>query len=352
MATAPPHIHPTPEVMTLPSFLVPHLTETRQVLIFVFIVVPAFCLLYYSLGDSDSKNGTAGSGKGKPVVALAGAPDAGKTTIFSALAFQQQPQTHTSLTSSSSIITVPSSTSSGDMALTLVDLPGHRRMREQTQRALRDPKFKGVVFVVDVAALIRNGAMVAEELVPILTTLCAKSLSNQTQTPPKLLIMGNKSDLLVKPTSTQPGTTTTATPKGTLDVKTRALARERLESLLTRELSRAKSSRASRTGRIESIDAVPSSNSSFSLLGYLKRLFRLDPGVTPGAGVVGEKEEEWKVEQAEDAMWGERNGTFRFEEVEGVDIEFAVGSAVGRGADGKRSEEDGLGELRDWLSEL
>lgn len=35
-------------------------------------------------------------------------------------------------------------------------------MREQTQRALRDPKLKGVVFVVDVAALIRNGAIVAE----------------------------------------------------------------------------------------------------------------------------------------------------------------------------------------------
>lgn len=64
-----------------------------------------------------------------------------------------------------------------------------------------------------------------------------------------------------------------------------------------------------------------------------------------GAGV-GEKEEEWKLEEAEDAMWGGRNGTFKFEEVEGVDIGFAVGSAIGGGA------QEGLGELREWLSEL
>ncbi|KAJ9122737.1 hypothetical protein QFC24_004166 [Naganishia onofrii] len=180
--------------------------------------------------------------------------------------------------------------------------------------------------------------------IPILTSLCAKSLANASQQPPKLLIMGNKADLLAKPSATQPASSTT-TNATLLDSKTRALARERLESLLTRELTRAKSSRASTTGRIESIDAVPSSTSSLSFLGYLKKLLRIGGAVNVGAGV-GEKEEEWKLEEAEDAMWGGRNGTFKFEEVEGVDIEFAVGSAIGGGA------QEGLGELREWLTEL
>ncbi|KAJ9101728.1 hypothetical protein QFC21_003067 [Naganishia friedmannii] len=347
MATATKHVQPTPEVKSLPALILPDLSKNQQVLLISIAVVNVLLYLYYSLRRSYNTNGTSASGKGRPMVALAGAPDAGKTTIFSALAFQQQPQTHTSLSSSSSLITVPSSTSSSDTTLSLIDLPGHRRMREQAQQALRDPKLKGVVFVVDVAALIRNGAMVAEELVPILTSLCAKSLANPTRQPLKLLIMGNKADLLVKPSATQPSSAT-ITNNGTMNTKTRALARERLESLLTRELTRAKSSRASTTGRIEAIDAVPSSGSSLSLLGYLRKLLRIGGGATVGAGL-GEKEDEWKLEEAEDAMWGGRNGTFRFEEVEGVDIEFAVGCALG----GKGQEEkDGLGELRDWLSDL
>jgi hypothetical protein len=35
-------------------------------------------------------------------------------------------------------------------------------MRSQTEKTLRDPALKGAVFVVDVGALVRNAAMVAE----------------------------------------------------------------------------------------------------------------------------------------------------------------------------------------------
>ncbi|KAJ9113961.1 hypothetical protein QFC19_000157 [Naganishia cerealis] len=194
------------------------------------------------------------------------------------------------------------------------------------------------------------------ELVPILISLCARSLTNGSQEPPKLLIMGNKADLLTKPSSvanqplSSPATSKATSPS--LDAKAYTLARERLESLLTRELTRAKSSRASSTGRIEGIDAVPSGTVSTSLLGYVKRLLRLGTGAAVGQAGEAErdaKEEEWRVEQAEDAMWGERNGSFKFSDVDGVDIQFAVGSAMG----GKGLEsQDGLTELKDWLSEL
>jgi signal recognition particle receptor subunit beta len=171
------------------------------------------------------------------------------------------------------------------------------------------------------------------ELIPILTTLCARAHSNPSAPPPHLLILANKSDLLTKPsqsTSTAPS-----------DTKTRTLAHDRLITLLTRELDRAKASRASTTGRIDAIDHIPSaSTTSFSPITWIKRFF--GGAAAPTAGTTAD--ESWAVERAEEALWGGRGDGFRFEDVEGVDVEFGVGSAV-RG-------KEGLEEVWDWLSGL
>lgn len=172
------------------------------------------------------------------------------------------------------------------------------------------------------------------ELIPILTTLCARARSSPTSPTPHLLILANKSDLLTKPSQS-----TTAT---TSDTKTRTLAHDRLITLLTRELDRAKASRASTTGRIDTIDHIPSaSTASFSPITMLKRFFGAAAAV-PSAGTTAD--ESWAVERAEEALWGGRGDGFRFEDVEGVEVEFAVGSAV-RG-------KEGLEEVWDWLSGL
>lgn len=161
----------------------------------------------------------------------------------------------------------------------------------------------------------------SRDLVPVLTALAAK----QSATPPRLLIIANKTDLLI-PTSSTANGETSAIPS-----KTRQLALDRLTTLLTRELTRIKSSRLSTSSsRIEGIDRVASSSSG-SLLGFVKRFFT-------GAGAVEEKEAEADGE----AVWGGA-GPFEFKDVEGVEVEFAVGSAV---------REGGLGEVYEWLGDL
>lgn len=158
---------------------------------------------------------------------------------------------------------------------------------------------------------------------PVLTALAAK----QTATPPRLLIIANKTDLLVPSSSSNANGEASAIPS-----KTRQLALDRLTTLLQRELTRIKSSRlATASSRIEGIDKV-ASGSPTSFLGFFKRLF------TGAAGQVEEKE----GEADGGAVWGGA-GPFEFKDVKGVEVEFAVGSAV---------KEGGLKEVWDWLSDL
>lgn len=160
----------------------------------------------------------------------------------------------------------------------------------------------------------------SRELVPVLTALATK----QQSTPPRLLIIANKADLLATSSSTSTDDTSP------IPTKTRQLALDRLQSLLQRELTRIKSSRlATSSSRIEGIERVPS-GSPASLMSLVKRFF--------GGAAVEEKE----IEADGEAVWG-GSGAFEFKDVEGVEVDFAVSSAV---------RDVGLDEVRDWLEGL
>ncbi|GHJ86461.1 hypothetical protein NliqN6_2863 [Naganishia liquefaciens] len=266
---------------------------------------------------------SGGAGKGVPVVALTGAPDSGKTTLFSALAFESRPKTHTSLTTSSAKVTLPTNP---EASWVLLDLPGHARMRQQTQTALNNPDLRGVVFLVDIAALIRNASVVAEDLIHVLTTLTARSIRNPTLPTPHLLILATKSDLL---------------PSATASRST--LAHDRLIALLARELDRVKAARAHTTGRIDTIERIPgSASASSNPFSFITWFF--SGSATPST--TSQADESSILERAEDALWGDAAGGngFRFENIEGVEVEFGVASAV--------KGQEGLTEVRDWLEGL
>lgn len=163
------------------------------------------------------------------------------------------------------------------------------------------------------------------ELPPILTTLCTTSLS--AKEPAKLLILGSKTDLLTRPPPTGPSPTITS--------QSRQTAIDRLKSVLTREMDRLKQSRASTGGRIEGIGRVQSSGGT-GLAGWWKRLFG-------GGAVIADDGE---VEEDESLVWGGK-GSFKWEDVEGVEVEWGVSALGGVKASGEVGE--GLREVEEWL---
>ena len=120
-------------------------------------------------------------------VLFVGASDAGKTAILSSvshqlpiypiggnqtrivgnrviqLAFHQQLPTHASLQTNSSLIALPNK-----QPVQAVDIPGHPRIRVQYRDHFNDAK--AVVFVVDASTVSRNGAAVAEYVLPPCST--------------------------------------------------------------------------------------------------------------------------------------------------------------------------------------
>ncbi|KAJ1309897.1 hypothetical protein OPQ81_006658 [Rhizoctonia solani] len=121
-------------------------------------------------------------------VLILGPSDAGKTALYSSLAFGRALPTHTSIQSNSTLYT----TSHG-RTLRLVDIPGHPRLRDQFTDYLEDTA--AVVFVVDSASIARNGAAVAEHLHSVLRALSTLPAS---QPVPQLLIHAHKSDIVQK----------------------------------------------------------------------------------------------------------------------------------------------------------
>jgi signal recognition particle receptor subunit beta len=104
---------------------------------------------------------------------LVGPPDSGKTAILSTarrlaartsivltlyhqLVYDQTLPTHTSLQANSSVVALPAL----KKALTVVDIPGHPRIRDQVNDYIADAK--AIVFVVDSSTVSRNGPVVAE----------------------------------------------------------------------------------------------------------------------------------------------------------------------------------------------
>ncbi|KAJ3541357.1 hypothetical protein NMY22_g3918 [Coprinellus aureogranulatus] len=228
---------------------------------------------------------------------LTGPMDAGKTVIFSRLAYTQTLPTHTSLQANSSIVSLSPSKN-----VRVVDIPGHPRIRGQFAEHLTDAKV--LAFVVDSNTISRNGAAVAEHLHLILHAVTSFPPS---QTPPQLLILCNKADLLGKSTGSSPST----------------LAINRVRTILERELEKRRVSTAG------------------------------------GVAVEGLGEDEKDGGEGQGEMGGLECGTdgnapFRFEEWEGGDVVFLGSSAKEKksGTDEKVGDEvDGLAELRDWLEE-
>lgn len=223
--------------------------------------------------------------------------DAGKTAIFSNLAYANSLPTHTSLQANSSVIPL-----SPTKNLRVVDVPGHPRIRGQFTEHLGDAK--ALAFVVDTNTISRNGAAVAEHLHLILHSLTSLPPS---QAPPQLLILCNKTDLLGK-------TSSGSSPS--------ALAVNRVRTILERELEKRRVSTAG------------------------------------GVAVEGLGEDEKDGGEAQGEMGGLECGTdgnapFRFEEWEGGEVVF-LGTSVKPDAGEKKQSEgdaDGLAELREWLEE-
>jgi signal recognition particle receptor subunit beta len=115
-------------------------------------------------------------------------------------------------------------------------------------------------------------------------------------------------------------------------------------------MDRLKSARSTIGGKIESISSV-SSGKQAGIVANILRLFGI------GGREKGEIVDEVAEEDAEGMIWGDK-GSFKWEDVDGVDIEWAVSSIS---ADNKRKAEDeteaevvedGLEEIRSWFEGL
>ncbi|KAJ7174013.1 P-loop containing nucleoside triphosphate hydrolase protein [Mycena crocata] len=221
---------------------------------------------------------------------LVGPPDGGKTAILSTLAYDRTLPTHTSLQTNSSTVALPEL----KKALTVFDIPGHPRIRNQVNEYISDSK--AIAFVVDASTISRHGPAVAEHLHIILNALTSLPPS---QTLPSLLILAHKSDLL------KSGTAASATPE--------ALAVTRVKTILERELEKR---RVSQSGGVN----------------------------VEGLGEEGERTEMGGLE-----CNGEK-GVFRFNDWEGGEVTF-LGTSVKVGVVDEKATSDGLSPLWQWMEE-
>ncbi|KAI9446501.1 signal recognition particle receptor beta subunit-domain-containing protein [Lactarius indigo] len=228
-------------------------------------------------------------------IVFVGAPDAGKTAILSTLAFGQTFPSQTSLQTNTCAFSL------NKKAVTLVDVPGHPRLRAEFREHL--PDAKAIVFVVDSSDISRNGPSVAEHLHWVLH---AVSTIPPSQDPPAIAILAHKCDLL------KTGSVST-TPS------LEQLAINRVRAILERELEKR---RRSHTGSV-TIDELGAEGEDNSELGGL------DCNGAPGE-------------------------SFKFSEWEGGDIEF-MGTWVSAGETVELSDEKrqiNIDGLVAWLEAL
>ncbi|WWD15760.1 hypothetical protein CI109_100182 [Kwoniella shandongensis] len=324
----------TPEVETVSSLLAhPLLQDPKFVAAAGGLVV---LLIFLSLFRSGKKTARR---NGPATVLLVGPSDGGKTSLFAKLVQDIYPQTHTSIVPSITTFTLPSPYDDGQSKqIRLVDLPGHPRLRDEVKKYVNEAS--AVVFVVDIQGIVRNASGVAEQLPPVLTALTNLSLRLPPSAPqPKLLLLAHKTDLLVRPSPP----TTQSPPE--IPSTTLVTSTDRLKSLLTREMDRLKSARGGSGGKIEGMGKVAGSTSG----SWFSRLFG---GGSSGGVSVSEGEGEGEEDEA--LVWGGK-GAFRWEDVEGIDIEWAasgLGAVRGEKEKGDVEEGNGLDEVRRFLWEL
>ncbi|BFZ59369.1 hypothetical protein YB2330_000377 [Saitoella coloradoensis] len=126
------------------------------------------------------------SASSQPTILFVGPCNGGKTALFTLLQFGKKSATHTSQHPNTS-----TSLTLADRTARLVDLPGHPKLAHlfEAELALNTPK--GLVFVIDSAALARPDAIraVAEQLYALFVRL------QKVKTAVPVLIACNKSDL-------------------------------------------------------------------------------------------------------------------------------------------------------------
>ncbi|WWD01599.1 hypothetical protein V866_008544 [Kwoniella sp. B9012] len=312
----------TPEVEPLSSLLAhPLLQDPKFVAAAGGLVVLLIFLSIFRTGKKASRR------SGPTTVLLVGPSDSGKTSLFTKLVHETYIQTHTSIQPSITTFPLNSPYENGQTKpIKLIDLPGHPRLKDELKKYVKEAS--AVVFVVDIQALVRNSAAVAEDLAPILVTLSNLNITTQSE-PTKLLILAHKTDLLTRSSS------------GEIPESSLTTARERVKSILTREMDRLKATRtkSGAGGKIESMGKVAGTSSS----GFFVRLFG---NASTGVGLEGEDEGE-----DESLIWGGKGG-FSWDDVEGVQITFGA-SGLGPVAAMKGEKEgNGLDEVKSFIWEV
>ncbi|KAJ7097768.1 signal recognition particle receptor beta subunit-domain-containing protein [Mycena belliarum] len=259
--------------------MAPILTPQTLIIASLSLAVVCIAILVFF---TRRKSGSTGN-----LLVLVGPPDGGKTAILSTLMYGQTLPTHTSLQTNSSTVDLPAV----KKKLTVVDIPGHPRIRDQVSEYLRDSK--AIAFVVDASTVSRNGPAVAEHLHTILNALTSLPPS---QPLPSLLILAHKSDLL------KSGTASSATSE--------ALAVNRVKTILERVLEKRRVSQAG------------------------------------GVGVEGLGEEGQRTEMGGLECTGDK-GVFRFDDWEAGEVVF-LGTSVKVVGEGEKSTH-GLWSLQQWM---
>lgn len=125
--------------------------------------------LLISVSSSSSKSARR---SGPATALLVGSVDAGKTSLFAKVSYMVEcradvqivhnsyPQTHTSISTSSTTFPLVEPAGDATKSLTLVDLPGHPRLKDEFKKHVKEAD--AVVFVVDIVGLVRTAGTVAE----------------------------------------------------------------------------------------------------------------------------------------------------------------------------------------------
>ncbi|KAI0306621.1 P-loop containing nucleoside triphosphate hydrolase protein [Multifurca ochricompacta] len=204
----------------------------KPLAIILLVVITMVVVLYFIRRGSHTRGNS---------IMLVGISDAGKTAILSTLVYGQTLSSHASLQTNTCILPL------NKKGVTLVDIPGHPRIRAQFREHLPDAKV--IVFVVDASSISRNGSIVAEYLHQILHAVVTILPS---QNPPAILILAHKCDLL------KSGTVPSTSSLG-------QLATNRVRNVLERELEKRRQSHT----RSVAIDELGADGEDSSELGGL-----------------------------------------------------------------------------------
>ncbi|KWU46385.1 hypothetical protein RHOSPDRAFT_31835 [Rhodotorula sp. JG-1b] len=351
-----------------------------------------------------SAAGGGGKKKSAKTVLLVGPLAAGKTALFSKLAYGHVQPTHTSMKENETVIThkwngvdkheladEKSDSAELDPPLHLVDIPGHPRLRTRSL-AQYLPAADGIVFTIDGAAgLTGKNVRDAAEHLHVLLSLLALQSTRQPDLPP-LLILLTKSDMSGSSSlaNASGGTASPSSSSSSSKARSPTLALERAKQSLLRELERrrlastgagggapgtpaaAGSAPLSAGAKLEGLEAIPSSSSSSNgaqgLIRSFLSLFGLgnsssssstssgiatlsEPIATSSMTGLPSDENEILSTAAEDvfAFEGSADWDKLANAVGGVEIQWKVASVVD-GVGERRA--DGVGGVYEWVQDL